>query len=98
MITRLLSAIVLLSLISCSSTAVKEGDDLYHSGSLAENTALEYTKTKLASGTEITSLKIAKDQQTLLGKALLLRGMPGIIDAGGDALSGTVDQVSKLIE
>jgi hypothetical protein len=98
MITRLLSAILLLSLISCSSTAVKEGDDLYHSGSLAENTSFEYTKTELASGTKITSLKVGKDQQSLLRYLALMKNTPALINAGGDALSSTVDQVSKLIE
>lgn len=98
MIARLLTVIVLLGLSSCASTALKEADTIFHDGDMAENTALEYTKVELASGSKITKLKVAKDQQSLAGKALLLRGMPGIINAGADALTGTVNEVSDLIE
>lgn len=98
MIARPLIAAIVLALASCSTTGLKEGDDIFHDGSLAENTALDYTKVKLISGSEITRLKVAKDQQNLLKQWIMLRGMPGIINAGGDALSGTVDQVAKLLE
>lgn len=98
MILRLLTPLAVIALSSCSSTALKEADSIFHDGDMAENTALEYTKVELASGSKITKVKVAKDQQSLAGKALLLRGLPGIIDAGGDALTGTVDQVSDLIE
>lgn len=98
MIARLLITIAILGLSCCASTALKEADTVFHDGDLAENTALEYTKVELASGSTITKLKVAKDQQSLAGKALLLRGLPGIINAGGDALTGVVDEASKLIE
>lgn len=98
MITRLFAAALVLTLASCSTTGLKEEDDVFHDGSLAENTALDYTRVKLRSGSEITRLKVGKDQQNLLKQWIMLRGMPGVISAGGDALSGTVDQVSQLLE
>lgn len=98
MIARLSIAAIVLALASCSTTGLKEGEDIFHDGSLAENTALDYTRVKLISGSEITRLKVAKDQQGLLKQWILLRGMPGIINAGADALTGTVNEVSDLIQ
>jgi hypothetical protein len=98
MITRLLTAIAVLALASCSTTGLKEGEDIFHDGSLAENTALDYTKVKLRSGSEITRLKVAKDQQGLLKQWIMLRGLPGIINAGGDAISTGINEISDLLE
>jgi hypothetical protein len=93
---RLLSLCAVLA--SCSSAGIKEADSIWHDGSLAENTSFEYTKTELASGTKITSLKVGKDQQSLLRYLALMKNTPALINAGGDALNSTVNEVSKLIE
>lgn len=95
---RFLILLLPLALISCESSGYKNGPELYHRGSAGENTALSYSKTILPGGASFTELTIAKDQQSLLRYLAMLKGIPSLISAGGDAVEGSVDAVAGAIE
>lgn len=95
-------SLILLSLCailaSCSSTGLKEAETVFHDGTAAENTALEITKIELASGSKITKIKVAKDQQNLLRYLAMIRGTPALIQAGGEATTDAVNALSDALD
>lgn len=90
--------ILALLLCACQSTGWRSGQEIFHDGSLAENTALDVLKVERPDGTKLTRVKVGKDQQNSLNKYLLMQGLPAILETGGEALSGVTDSVADGVK
>lgn len=94
----LLCVLIALACGGCNSTALKQGDEIFHDGSFAENAQLDVLKLEKPGGFKLTRIRVGKDQQTALNRYLLMKGLPAILDKGGEALSGLTDSVADGVK